>query len=143
MYVGKDLIYGEYQHDALNGNGSTTVFTLSAAPGSVNAVIVSVENVIQPPSAFSLSGTTITFTSAPPVGTSNIRIWHLGRLLDIGDTSAQLLGSAANKAIHWNSQEISENITIDATKNAMSAGPITIHTGYTVTISSGARWVVV
>lgn len=58
-------------------------------------------------------------------------------------SSGQLLGSAAVKAIAYNSQTISENITISAGLNGLSAGPITIGTGFTVTISSGANWVIV
>jgi hypothetical protein len=55
----------------------------------------------------------------------------------------QFEGSAANKAIFWNAQSIAENITITGTHNAGSIGPITIDSGFTVTIDSGARWVVI
>ena len=41
------------------------------------------------------------------------------------------------------SQTLSSNTTIAATDNAMSVGPITIANGVTLTISSGARYVVV
>jgi hypothetical protein len=58
--------------DSFNGNGSTTAFTLSR-PTVTNDVRVVVENVIQDPTvAYSVSGTTLTFTSAPPAGTGNI-----------------------------------------------------------------------
>ena len=57
----------------LSGNGSTTAFTLPIAVVSAAQIIVTVENVIQNPAfAFSVSGTTLTFTSAPPSGTNNI-----------------------------------------------------------------------
>ena len=55
----------------------------------------------------------------------------------------QFEGAAANKAIFWNAQSIAENITIVSTHNAGSIGPITVDSGYTVTIDSGARWVVI
>jgi hypothetical protein len=42
-----------------------------------------------------------------------------------------------------NAQTISTNYTIPTSTNAMSAGPITIGTGYVVTVSTGSRWVVV
>ena len=38
--------------------------------------------------------------------------------------------------------DIDENYTIEANTNGLSAGPITIANGVTVTISSGARWVI-
>jgi len=49
----------------------------------------------------------------------------------------------ASNGIVVNSATIAENYTIAATNNAMSAGPITINSGVTVTISSGARYVVI
>ena len=41
-----------------------------------------------------------------------------------------------------NSKAIAESYNITATNNAMSAGPIEIASGVTITVSSGARWVV-
>jgi hypothetical protein len=41
-----------------------------------------------------------------------------------------------------NAYVISANYTIGTGNNAMSAGPITINSGVTVTVPSGSRWVV-
>ena len=49
----------------------------------------------------------------------------------------------ANNGIVVNSNTISSNYTIASGDNGMSAGPITIDTGVTVTISSGSVWTVV
>ena len=60
-----------------NGDGSTTAFTLDVAPSSVLDIEVFVGNVRQDPnSAYTLSGTTLTFTGAPPSGTNNIYVVH-------------------------------------------------------------------
>ena len=45
--------------------------------------------------------------------------------------------------IRTNALSISEDITLDATENGMSAGPITINSSYTVTVTSGSTWTVV
>jgi hypothetical protein len=42
-----------------------------------------------------------------------------------------------------NSQTVTENYTIAVGDSAMAAGPVTIESGSTVTISSGSRWVIV
>ena len=64
--------------DSFSGDGSTTAFTLSV-PSTTNDLRVVVENVIQDPTvAYSVSGTTLTFTSAPPTGTTNIYAVNLG-----------------------------------------------------------------
>lgn len=60
-----------------DGDGSTTAFTLDVAPSSTLDIEVFVENVRQDPnSAYSLSGTTLTFAAAPPSGTNNIYVVH-------------------------------------------------------------------
>ena len=59
--------------DYFSGNGSTVTFTLSRPVLSVAQMIVAIDNVIQnPSSAFTVSGSSITFTSAPLSGTNNI-----------------------------------------------------------------------
>lgn len=55
----------------------------------------------------------------------------------------QYFGSAAVKAIAYNANSISENVTVTAGNNGLSAGPITINTGFAVTIETGAAWVIV
>jgi hypothetical protein len=54
----------------------------------------------------------------------------------------QYFGSAATKAIAYNSTSIAENITTTSGNNCLSVGPITISSGYSVTIASGQRWLV-
>ena len=52
-------------------------------------------------------------------------------------------GGPGDQIFYLNGQTVSATYTIAATKNAMSAGPITIASGVTVSITSGARWVIV
>jgi hypothetical protein len=60
-----------------------------------------------------------------------------------GGGSGQMLGDAAVKAISYNAQTIAENLTVLSTYNALSVGPITIDSGFTVTVESGGRWIVI
>ena len=79
-YLGNEpaVAYTSTTKDTFSGDGSTTDFTMSKS-ANVNAVRVVVENVVQNPTvAYTCSGTTIAFTSAPPTGTSNIYVVHLG-----------------------------------------------------------------
>ena len=70
--------------DYFNGNGSTTAFTLSRPVASVAQVQVVIENVPQNPgSAYTVSGNTITFTSAPPSGTSNIYVYYTSPITQV------------------------------------------------------------
>ena len=94
------------QGKRFNGDGSTTAFTLDVAPSSVLDIEVFVGNVRQDPnSAYTLSGTTLTFTGAPPSGTNNIYVVHQAKSVGtIGipdDTiSARTLVTLDNSADH-------------------------------------------
>ena len=70
--------------DYFNGNGSSVAFTLSRPVASVAQVQVVIENVPQnPSSAYTVSGNTITFTSAPPSGTSNIYVEYTSPITQV------------------------------------------------------------
>ena len=93
------------QGKRFSGNGSTTAFTLDVAPSSVFDIEVFVENVRQDPnSAYNLSGTTLTFTGAPPSGTNNIYVIHQAKavgtieVLDGAITTAKLGADAVTEA---------------------------------------------
>lgn len=60
-------------------------------------------------------------------------------------STGELQASAlvASNGIVINSQTVAADYTIAAANNGMSAGPITVNSGITVTISSGSTWVVV
>jgi len=61
--------------ERFSGNGVTTTFTLSKSVNSVTDLEVVVENVLQEPTvAYTVIGTTLTFTGAPPSGTNNIYV---------------------------------------------------------------------
>jgi len=51
---------------------------MSVAPANTASVLVVVSGVVQDPSTYSVSGTTLTFSAAPPSGTSNISARYLG-----------------------------------------------------------------
>ena len=62
--------------DSFTGDDSTMVFTMSVTPRNADAILVFVGNVHQNPDvAYTVSGSDITFTSAPP-NTHTIVIMH-------------------------------------------------------------------
>ena len=52
-------------------------------------------------------------------------------------------GGGSDGVFYENDQNVTTSYTIPATKNAMSTGPITVNSGATVTVSDGARYVVI
>lgn len=75
-------------------------------------------------SAISLSGSAVVYVSAAAE--------------DITPT-----GAGGDRVFYENDQTVTTNYTITNGKNAMSAGPITINSGVTVTVGAGETWTVV
>ena len=79
----------------------------------------------------SSSGITVTGTVAATAYTGD------------GSSLTGVASAVADGCIYENSQTISNNYTISTNKNALSAGPITIANGVTLTIPSGSTYVIV
>ena len=86
VYMGKQLLSAPEitpHIDEFNGDGSTSVFTLTKTSiGTPNGsrFLVFVDNVYQrygSSYAYTVTGNVITFTSAPPTGTNNIQVLQL------------------------------------------------------------------
>ena len=76
--IGNPLNSVAFLTDSFNGNGSTTAFTMSVAPATSSSILVVITGVTQAPSTYSVVGTTLTFSTAPPSGTANISVRYLG-----------------------------------------------------------------
>ena len=51
---------------------------MSVAPATSSSILVNITGVTQAPSTYSVVGTTLTFSTAPPSGTANISVRYLG-----------------------------------------------------------------
>ena len=77
-YIGNSPISIAFLVDTFSGTGSQVAYTMTVAPANTSSIIVAVTGVLQDPSTYSVSGTTLTFSAAPPSGTSNISVRYLG-----------------------------------------------------------------
>ena len=75
--------------DEFTGNGSTTAFTLAAAPANENNTQVYVGGVYQEKATYSVSGTTLTLTEAPANGVSvevmSIAVGQINSAIQLSD----------------------------------------------------------
>jgi len=77
-YIGNSPISVAFLTDTFSGTGSQVAYTMTVAPANTSSIIVAITGVLQDPSTYSVSGTTLTFSTAPPSGTSNISVRYLG-----------------------------------------------------------------
>ena len=171
-YIGKapdSLVTGQStSEDIFTATANQTVFTLTADVTIETDIIVTINGVLQSGSAYEMSGTgnrTLTFSAPLTVG-DELRVLHIGfkptttifanetvstaKLVDGAVTAVKIdsaveLGGPSkgtSSVIRTNANTIGENITFDSNTNGMSAGTITINSGYTVTLPTGTTWVI-
>jgi hypothetical protein len=123
--------------EQFSGDGTTTNFTLAQTVTLTAEIEVFVGNVRQDPfSAYTVSGQTLSFTSAPASGTNNIYVVFQGKSVGETTAGANSIEYGMIKAINGgyeNKATISSNITVDAADNMMVVGPASF-TG-TVTVN--------
>ncbi len=85
--------------------------------------------------------------AALTVGSANYVLKSDGTDVSWGEVAAGATGGSTNKIFWENGQTVTTNYTVGTTFgaacNALSAGPITINSGVTVTIDSGDFWTIV
>ena len=77
-YIGNVPKTANFAIDTFNGDNSTVNFTLRDAPATTSSILVFVGGIRQQTDSYTLSGTTLQFTEAPPTGTNNIQVLFLG-----------------------------------------------------------------
>ena len=149
-YVGKSPQTSAYQIlDDISGSftGSTpgpfnlTVGGTAVSPGNEASLIISVSSVIQEPiSAFTITGSQITFTGNPAAADTFFGV-VLGDTYDIGTpTDATVTaGSLASTFFLKNAQTWS-SISMSGSNNGALVGPVTV--SGTITIPSGSTFAI-
>jgi hypothetical protein len=136
-----------YQSFAAIGNGNETYYTIAGQTTSEWEVGIG---------TYTSSGTTLSRTTVLAssnsgnlvsfsAGTKDVFVTYpAGRSvyddLELTAAAAQL---QATNGIVVNSATVTANYTIPSGSNAMSAGPVTVNSGVTVTVSGGSVWTVI
>lgn len=125
-------------YDNFTGNGSTTAYTLSIAPTNKNFTIVTIGGLVQNKVNYSVSGTTLTFNTAPP-NTEAIEVITLGpavntatpntlqngtssvNVLQSGNVNISSAGTSNVLVVTNDSAIITGNLTVTGTTNVTSA----------------------
>ena len=146
-YIGKvDMNDANIKHYSLTGSTLTTV-NIGWVPPSEQSLRVTINGVVQQGDTFSYSGANLTL-GGPLVATDTLEVVgidNVGRILVPADDSvtAEKTSFYHKDIFYENAQTVTSNYTITASKNAMTAGDISVNSGVTVTVPTGARWVIV
>ena len=149
-YVGKVPLTGAYQIlDDISGSftGSTagpfnlTVSGTAVSPETEASVIISVSGVVQQPiSAFTISGSQITFTSNPASSDTFLGT-VLGDVFDIGTpTDSTVSAGSLSSTFFVKNNQTWTNINMTGSNNGALVGPVTV--SGTITIPSGSTFVI-
>lgn len=124
-----------FSTQTFSGTGAQTAFTLSQNPGAIANLEVFISGVRQQPTAdYSVSGTTLTFISAPPAGTDNVLV-RWGTTLGIGVPSD---GSVTLQKLAFN-QGISGFEQLAGFRNRLINGKMQVQQRGAATLSSGTN----
>lgn len=86
-------------------------------------------------------------TNTVHVGTNFVNTLITGTELKVSNSTTNTIVNtqvvSLGSVFYENAQNVTSNYTISTNKNAMSAGPITIDTGVSVTIPAGSTWTIV
>jgi len=114
--------------DTFSGNNSTTAFTMGQSVSDPNAIEVFVDNVRQEPtSAYTVNGTTLTFTGTPATGSNNIYVIHkqgvIGNgLLPTAGRDSDRVGSLTVDGTSTLTGNVTAGGNISATSGSITAG---------------------
>jgi len=123
-----------YQSFSVVGNGNTTYYAIALQGGSEWEVGIG---------TYTSSGTTLARTTILASSNSGSAVNFSAGTKDVFVTMPADKSVTGSNGYVENDATISTSSTINTGKNAMSAGPVSISSGITVTIASGSVWTVV
>ena len=148
-YVGKAPSTGRYSIlDDISSSftGSTagpfnlTVNGTAISPGNEANSIISISGVVQDPSAFTITGSQITFSSNPAASDTFFGT-VLGDTFDIGTpTDSTVTAASLGSTFFVKNSQTFTSISMAGTTNGAVVGPVTV--SGTVTIPSGSTFVI-
>ena len=122
--------------------GSPYTITLSTAPASGVVIVIVSLNGIQ--GATGPSGGPTGATGATGIGTQGATgLDGATGLTGATGSSTGATGAGTDAVFFLNDQSVNTSYSIPLTKNALTAGPITVNAGVTVTVPAGSVWTVV
>ena len=145
---------GRLTYDEFSGTGSQNNFTITTQPPAADDLLVTLDGVTQRPATdYFISGTTLTFTTAPASGVTVGSRLVSGQLTQgtgagffQGDNGTTGDTSTGKKDIfRTHESTLNSNTTIgthNAADNSLCAGPLTVATGTTLTISNSCTLVI-
>lgn len=127
-----------YQSFSAIGNGNNTYYTIAGQTGSEWEVGIG---------TYTSSGTTLSRDTVLASSNAGAKVVFSAGTKDVfvtypAEYSANATGGGIG-AILLNANTVTVNATILSDQNGLSAGPVSVNTGITVTVATGSVWTVV
>ena len=123
-----------FQAFSVIGDGNTTYYTITDTVNGTWEVGIG---------TYTASGTTLSRDTVLESSNSGSLVSFAAGTKDVFVTYPAERAVIGGMGYVENSATVSQSSTINAGNNAMSAGPVTINSGVTVTVPSGSVWTVV
>jgi hypothetical protein len=133
------------------GTQSGTSFVLDHPVANASEIEVFVNNVRQEPTvAYTVSGTSLAMTGTV-ASTDDFYVVFQGKALVTSSTGGGggtfkgengEINAGGGDIFRVHQKQLDTNTTIDADENALAAGPLTVATGVTLTVTSGGNLVI-
>jgi len=148
-YVGKAPQTGAYQilddisssfTESTLGPFNLTVNGTAVSPGNEANCIISISGVVQDPTAFTITGSQISFSSNP-ASSDTFFGTILGDVFDIGTpTDATVTAGSLSSTFFVKNSQTWSSISMAGSTNGALVGPVTV--SGTITIPSGSTFVI-
>ena len=124
------------------GAPNTLVYQCTSHSGMVGDIII-LDNTSFLDSAAATSLIDASYIQAREAGLDSGQVTNLIDSSYVSARSGGGGGGAGFSAVNKSPQNVTADVTVGATENAMSVGPIIVDSGVTITVSNGARYVVI
>ena len=127
--------------DYTASNGTSVVLSTGASVGDILIIVAS--DTFEVADTYTQAQANSLFIEDPSTKSNGQILSYNGTSWIAANAAAGATGGGTDQIFYENGQTVTTSYTLSTNKNAVTAGPVTINSGVTVTVPSGSSWVVV
>ena len=127
--------------DYTASNGTSIILSTGASSGDILVIVAS--DTFEVADTYTQAQANSLFIEDPSTKSNGQILSYNGTSWVAANAVAGATGGGTDQIFYENGQTVTTSYTLSTNKNAVTAGPVTINSGVTVTVPSGSNWVVV